>query len=297
MTFKPLPRRDRWYALLTILGVLLLDLLLVRAIVVRPVDGLSFLLALWVLGSLLVAGYLGYRTIGAFTLEYWVDRNGVTLVWGLTRQIIPMAAIQRIQRGATAVGIDRLWPWHWPYTERRRLWGADVGVVSSYATRPLSEQVILVTDGESYGLSPADPAKFLATIQSRYALGVARPLRSELQRPPLWTWRLWRDRVAQMLIVAGLAGVLLMFGILAFRYPSLPADVPLHFDVNGIPDRIAAKSGLFALPFIGMLVWLVNLVAGIWLYRRYQLGAAYLLWGGALIVQAIAALALLNLIR
>ena len=67
--------------------------------------------------------------------------------------------------------------------------------------------------------------------------------------------------------------------------------------MNGIPDRIDVKSGLFALPLIGMIVWLVNLVAGIWLYRRYQLGAAYLLWGGAVIVQAIAALALLSLIR
>jgi hypothetical protein len=193
--------------------------------------------------------------------------------------------------------LDRLRVWHWPYTDRRRLWGANVGVVSSYATRPLTEQMILVTEGESYGISPADPAKFLAAIQSRYALGIARPKRPELQRPPLWTWRLWRDRFAQVLIVTGLAGVLLMFGILAFRYPSLPADVPLHFDVNGIPDRIDAKSGLFVLPFIGVIVWLVNLVAGIWLYRRYQLGAAYLLWGGAVIVQAIAGLALLNLIR
>jgi hypothetical protein len=297
MTFKPLSRPDRWYALLLIVGLLLLDLLLVRAVASRPVDGLSFLLALWVLGSLLVAGYLGYRTVGAFTLEYWVDRDGVTLVWGPTRQIIPMAAIQRIQRGAISVGVDRLWPWHWPYTERRRLWGADVGVVSSYATRPLTEQLILVTDGESYGISPSEPAKFLAAVQSRYALGIVRPKRPELQRPPLWTWRLWRDRVAQVLIVGGLIGVLFMFGILAFRYPSVPADVPLHFDVNGIPDRIAAKSGLFALPLIGMLVWLANLIAGIWLYRRYQLGAAYLLWGGAVVVQAIAGLALLNLIR
>jgi hypothetical protein len=279
MTFKPLSRPDRWHALLLILGLLLLDLLLVRA------------------GSLLVAGYLGYRTVGAFTLEYWVDRDGVTLVWGVTRQIIPMTAIRRVQRGDVPVGLDRLRVWHWPYTERRRLWGAEVGVVSSYATRPLTEQMILVTEGESYGISPADPAKFLAAIQSRYALGIARPKRAELQRPPLWTWRLWRDRVAQVLIVAGLAGVLFMFGILAFRYPSLPADVPLHFDVNGIPDRIDIKSGLFALPFIGMIIWLVDLVAGIWLYRRYQLGAAYLLWGGALIVQAIAALALLSLIR
>jgi hypothetical protein len=297
MSFKPLPRSDRWYALLAILGLLLLDLLILRTIATRPVDVLSFLLALWVLGSLLVAGYLGYRTVGAFTLEYWVDRDGVTLVWGVTRQIIPMAAIRRIRQGATAVGVDRLWPWHWPYTERRRLWGAEVGVVNSYATRPLAEQLILVTDSESYGLSPADPAKFLAALQTRYALGVARPRQPELQRPPLWTWRLWRDRVAQVLILAGLAGMLLMFGILCFRYPDLPADVPLHFDVNGIPDRIAAKSGLFALPLIGAVVWLANLIAGIWLYRRYQLGAAYLLWGGAVVVQALAGLALLNLIR
>ena len=107
MTFKPLSRPDRWYALLLILGLLLLDLLLVRAIATRPVDGLSFLLALWVLGSLLVAGYLGYRTVGAFTLEYWVDRDGVTLVWGVTRQIIPMAAIRRVQSGdVRSVWID-----------------------------------------------------------------------------------------------------------------------------------------------------------------------------------------------
>ena len=104
MTFKPLSRPDRWYALLLILGLLLLDCLLVRAIATRPVDGLSFLVALWVLGSLLVAGYLGYRTVGTFTLEYWVDRDGVTLVWGVTRQIVPMAAIRRVQSGDAPVG-------------------------------------------------------------------------------------------------------------------------------------------------------------------------------------------------
>lgn len=297
MTFKPIPRPDRWYALLLVLGLLFLDVVLVRAVFARPVDGLSFLMALWVLGSLLIAGYLSYRTIGAFTLEYWVERDGVTLVWGATRQIVPMGSIRRVQQGAAPLGIDRLWPWHWPYTERRRLWGTDVGVVNSYATRPLTEQTILVTDSESFGLSPANPVQFVTALQERYALGAARPLKPELRRPPLWTWRLWRDRLAQFLILAGLFGLLFMFGVLAFRFPSLPTDVPLHFDVNGIPDRIAPRSGLFALPLIGMITWLANLVAGIWLYRRFQRGAAYLLWGGAVVVQAIAAVALLNLMR
>lgn len=297
MTFKPVPSPDRWIALLVTLGLAALAGLAVRIIFTRPVDGLSFLLVLWVLASLAVASYLGNRTFNAFTLEYWVTRDGVTLVWGFSQQIVPMAHIRRIQWGAQPVGLHRQRPWHWPYGERRRLWGADVGVVNSYATRPLSEQLILVTDQESYGLSPAEPQKFLAALQARHGLGVARPLALELRRPPLWTWALWRDRSAQMLIAVGLILLLAMFGVLAFRYPGLPTAVPLHFDVRGVPDRIAAKSGLFALPVIGLLTWLVNLAIGIVLYRRAQREAAYLLWGGAVVVQAIAGLALLSLMR
>ena len=91
--------------------------------------------------------------------------------------------------------------------------------------------------------------------------------------------------------------MLLMFGALCFRFPYLSSDLPLRFDVNGLPDRISSKSGLFALPIIGLLSWTFNLVAGVVLYQRVQRGAAYLLWGGALIVQGIAGLALFNLMR
>ncbi len=69
-----------------------------------------------------------------------------------------------------------------------------------------------------------------------------------------------------------------MFGMLTFRFPDLSSDLPLHFDVNGLPDRIAPKSGLFALPLIGLLAWLGNLTAGVWIYRRLQRYGAYLLW-------------------
>ena len=297
MTFKPVPRLDRWLALLVILAVLGLDALAARAVMGRPVDGGSFLLALWVLGSLLIVIYLAYSTFCAFTLEYWVDRDGVTLVWGFTSQFVPMAEIQRVQRGDAAVRLERVRPWHWPYVERRRCWGVQAGVINAYATRPLSEQMILATADEAYGLSPAEPDRFLAALQARHALGPVRSRRTELRYPPLWTWPLWRDRSALFLIGAGLLGVLLIFGMLCFRYPVLSADLPLHFDVNGVPDSIAPKSGLFALPIIGLLTWTMNLALGVWLYRRVQPQGAYLLWGGALAVQGIAGLALFNLMR
>ena len=253
---------------------------------------------LWVLASLLVAGYLAYRTSGAFTLQYWVDRDAVTLVWGPTRQVVPIGQIERIQRGLPGRAHSPARPWHWPCPHRRRYYCDGAGIVNAYASRPLAEQIILVTPEESYGISPLDPDGFIAALQERYALGVARPLRAELQRPPLWTWRLWRDRSALLLIGRiGLVGVLVMFGVFCFRLPVLSSDLPLHFDVNGLPDRIAPKSGLIALPAIGLLAWVINLVAGVVVYRRVQRHGAYLLWAGAVVVQVIAGLALFNIMR
>jgi hypothetical protein len=297
MTFKPFAASDRWYGLLVMLALAVLDVILVRVILGRPVDGLSFLLGLWVMGSALVFLYVGYRTVGAFTMEYWLDRDAVTLVWGPTRQVVPIGQIQRVMMGTTAKPTNPARLWHWPCPNRRRMLTDELGIVNAYATRPLAEQIILKTSGESYGLAPCDARALTDALQTRYALGVARPLRAELQRPPLWTWSLWRDRTALVLIGAGLLGVLLMFGALCFRFPVLSSDLPLHFDVGGLPDRIGPKSGLFVLPVIGLIAWVFNLIAGIWLYRRVQQGAAYLLWGGALAVQIIAGLALFNLMR
>jgi hypothetical protein len=146
-------------------------------------------------------------------------------------------------------------------------------------------------------VSPENPERFLAALQERFALGPNRILDAELQRPPVWTWPLWRDRAALFLMAAGLLGVLVMFGALTFRYPSLSSDLPMHFDVAGLPDRIAPKSELFTLPVIGLLVWVFNTALGVWLYRHVQRGGAYLLWFGALAVQGIAGLALFNLMR
>jgi len=297
MTFKPLPCRDRWYGILAILGLVALDAWIVSRILGRPVDGWSFLLGLGVLASLLVIAYSAYRTLGAFTLEYWIDRDAVTLVWGPTRQIVPIARIERVLVDTGPQPARRSQPWHWPCRDRRRIVSAGLGVVNAYATRPLAGQVILVTPEESFGLSPADPEAFLAAQQTRYTLGGGRPLAAELHRPPLWTWPLWRDRTAMFLIGAGLLGLLVMFGVLCVRFPDLSLDLPLHFDVNGIPDRIAPKAGLFALPVIGLLAWGLNLVIGVWMYRRVQQQGAYLVWGGALGVQLIAGLALFNLMR
>jgi hypothetical protein len=297
MRFRSLPSPDRWHGLLAVVGVLLMDVWFVAIIMHRQVDGLSFVLATLVLISLPIAAYIGYRTFGALTMEYWVERDAITLTFGSVRQIVPMNEILRIRRGTATILDMGPRPWHWPCPMVRRFFGEGVGVVQSFATVPLEGQLILETAGDAYGLSPAEPYEFLEAVQARFALGVAIPRSIEVRRPPLWRWDLWRDWRALVLIGAGFLGAFVIFGMLSFRFPALPSDVPLHFDVNGLPDRIAPKSGLFALPLIGLLAWVFNLAGGVWIYRRMQRQGAYLLWAGAVIVQIIAGLALLNAIR
>jgi hypothetical protein len=63
-------------------------------------------------------------------------------------------------------------------------------------------------------------------------------------------------------------------------------QLPLHFNAEGMADRIGNKTELFALPIIGLLILGANLILGLILYRRERAGS-YLLWGAAAAVQTL----------
>lgn len=291
VSFKPLRSRQGWYGLASCLGLLAVDALLLRGLLSLPISGCSFVLALLVLLSLPLLGYLAYRTWGCFSLQYQVTRDGVIIVWGPLRQPVPMGQIERIVRGGPSQ-MRRWWPWPGPYAAAPGQ--SPLGRLLSYATRPVAEQLLLVTPDRVYGISPAEPERFLEALQERHRLGPARTLTAEPVWPRLWRWRFWQDRLGQGLLLVGLLFSLALFGLLSFRFPALPEQIPLHFNAAGQADRLGPRQGLFLLPFIGLLAWGVNALWGGVVYRHQRL-AAYLLWGGAVAVQVIAGLALWSL--
>jgi len=294
VTFKPLRSRQGWYGLLVGLALLAADGLLLSVVLGRPIDGPSFVLVLLILLSLPLLLYLAFRLWGCFNLRYLVDRNGVTIVWGPMRQEVALGQIERIVKGGTVQ--RRLAWWPWPGLHAAVGGESDLGPYFSLATRPPAQQLLLVTPGKVYGISPAEPERFLEALQERNLLGPAHILPAEPRWPSLWSWGFWRDRLGQALLLSGVALVLALFGFLAFRFPSLPPEIPLHFDALGRPDRVGPRQGLFLLPLIGLLAWTINTAWGGLIYRRQRL-AAYLLWGGTIAVQIIAGLALASLIR
>lgn len=105
---------------------------------------------------------------------------------------------------------------------------------------------------------------------------------------------LWHDRAYQFWLALALIANIALFIYLAVRFSTLPDPLPLHFDSFGQPDRIESKSGIFALPIIGVIVFFLNAVLGVLFHQRERV-ATILLTIGGLFVQILMWLVVINI--
>mgnify|MGYP001028542539 FL=1 len=283
------------------LDALLLHLLLSESIRNQQISFVTFLLALVVLSSIPLLLLAVYHTVSLVTLRYRLDRNGVFVRWlgsgwfG-SEQIIPIRDIQRIISGRELGGsVVRRHGLRWPGHERGVGMVPGIGRTRFLASQPLEGQLLLVTPGSAFGISPQDPEGFLRAFGARQEMGPNRLLEQEL-RPARWlTWPLWTDSTAWVLLGVAAFINLGLFGYLAALFPGLDFQLPLHFNSLGQADRIGIKMELFDLPIIGLIILGTNLALGLLLYRRERAGS-YLLWGASAAVQALFWLAAVSII-
>ena len=295
MVFKPLPDKSRWEGVIVCAWIVLLDLVLLIWAWQRATDAIRFGLLVLIALSIPVFLHLLYRTWSLFTLEYWVDRNAITIRWANVRQIVPLAAIGQIVQG----GVEDLRQpgiLHWPAPAMRTGLVAGAPSVLLCATRPLSECLVIETDSGSFALSPNDPTRFLQTVQDRFQVGSALSLWVAQVRSSPWPGLTGESSVGTWLLGLGFVGVVALFGMLMVRYPSLPSPLTFRYNSDGLPEVVREKAALFLIPTIGLLAWVVNGLWGMWMLRRKEQTGAYMLWGGALIVQICSLLALSSLL-
>ncbi|HSN75582.1 MAG TPA: PH domain-containing protein [Anaerolineae bacterium] len=313
MIFKPAPSTDGRRALLAGLVLIVLDLIAAILMAARPVGGSTFTLLLLVLALWLPLGYVLWRAWLCLSLAYWIDRNAITLAWGPMRQVIPISAVQQVQRTQAVTAMLANAPVapgpngqvdqpalaiaaRWPGLARFVLYGPDLGTrrrlhgakVYSVASQPLADQLLLHTDIRVYGISPADAEGFLAALQQQHQLGPTHLAAHQRQWPRWMRFPLWQDRFLLILLLAGFLGALLLLGIAMSRFTSLPFALPQWDNLD--------RRMIFLFPIFGLSVWLINGVWGLLVYERQRV-AAGLLWGGALAAQAAALVALLSVTR
>jgi hypothetical protein len=286
------------FGFILIASLILLDFGLLFLLLNEPVTMLSFLWGSLLFISLPTMAFIAYWTSGLISPHYRVVGPALLIEWGHSCQVIPLKSIRSLVRGATLAEVRQFrgarWPgcfvgWGQVSAAGREAEGPISYPTIFFATRPLSQQLLLVTDSIAYAISPVDLENFGDCLEAlRHSTPEAPADTPVSQLGPL-EWPIWQDRPAQVVLVMTTILNALLFAGLCLSYGRLPALVPLHFNQAGIVNRMGAPANLFILPLIGLFAWLVNGALGYFFYqRRQERPLALILWGSSLIVQVIA---------
>jgi hypothetical protein len=171
------------------------------------------------------------------------------------------------------------WP-RWPgaVVGTRRLGG--LGEVEFMASRS-SLLVIVAARGRAFALSPADTPGFLLAFQRVTEMGSLAPLPARSQYPTFLFSRVWADRRARSLLLAGPVLSLLLLTWVSLAAPGRE-QVYLGFHLDGSRGDAIPAVRLLLLPVVNGFFVLTDLLLGLFLYRREESQPlAILLWGGA----------------
>ncbi len=251
---------------------------------------LSYSLAALLTGAALLAGYWAAALNG---LRYEIAGGALTIVWGLTRQVVPLSEMERLVRGR-ALGMPRVhgigFP-GWPVAVGQARLPRLGQVLLSAAPRTPAELLYLVTTHETYGISPMDQQGLIAALQQAMATPELPHRRQEVLREGIAGWPVWADRNALLIALAGLILALAAMAVVFAAYTGIPDRTVLPFPEE---DRIGGKRALLGIPLVAAAVVALNTLTGLAMHRVLRPVAYLLLLGGIfvetlLLVAAIAA--------
>lgn len=226
----------------------------------------------------------GFWTYSLATLSYLLDRNGLVISWGPTRQVVPLRAIRRLVPAST-VGVPRVQGVSW--------WGhhvgqsevGEIGTVLFYSTHQTTDQVLYVmTTERNYAISVEDPEAFAREVVARQELGPTAEVTHHVERSGASLESFWADPRARWLAAAAALGLALVWAQVALRYGSLSETLTLPFPRNEEVVSVGGREAILELPRTATVLLIVNLVLGVILHAWDRM-AGYVLFAAAVAVQ------------
>jgi hypothetical protein len=294
MDFLAAPSRGGLIGTALVVLMALLPLGLVAAALAVGPGPVAAVLLVAAVATLPLVAWLAMWLWGYFSLRYTVSRDGIVIHWGATQQVVPIEDITHLLNGRPyAEALSGLrWPGH---EVGRTSVVTDDGQAHPtlvFATRPPEEQLLVVTPGLAYAISPADRSAFVDEFRIRSRLGPVQRLTQGTDQPAWARLTLWHDGAAMRLLAIGLVLNLLAFAWLVWHYPALPLEVPtqLSFDPARAVAAVAVerpKPTLWLLPAIGLAGLALNGGFAVAVHRRVRLAALLLLLGAVLLELAL----------
>ncbi len=284
---------------------LALTVVCIAALVGLVVWALVIPLSIWVflmlVGACLALGLairIVYQLWGLVNARYELDRNALTIYWGPVEHQIPMGSIREVIAGTRLQNLhirpSLRWPGYHvalgratvaPVGEAGPTTSAALDPILFYASASRGGQVVLRTDAVAYAISPADLEDFLVALRERLEMGPTQEVEERATHPKFLDWQIWKDRWALSMLMVGFGLLILLTGILCWRFPYLPPEVVLRISAAGEPLLVAGAARIFYVVAVGAAFAVLNTSLGFVFYNR-QRPIAYFLWSGLVAIIA-----------
>jgi len=210
--------------------------------------------------------FLVYWLYSLTRANYSLDREKLTLTWGLRVEQIPVSEVEWVRKMETLAS-----PLALPFI---RLPGAIMGHRRHPELGPVeflasdSKALLLIaTSKRVYVISPQDTANFMQNIQRAIEMGSLSPAEPQSVYPGFVVVQAWDSMLARYL---WLAGLFLNIGMLAWVSLIIPSlgRIPLGFLPSTSAGEPVPGAGLIMLPVISLFFYLTGWVSGLTFYRR-----------------------------
>jgi hypothetical protein len=217
-------------------------------------------------GAFFPLPFLAYWLYSLSRANYSLDRETLTLTWGLRVEQIPVSEVEWVRPMEALASPVKLPLFHLPgaITGVRR--DKDLGPVEFLASG--SKGMLLVaTPKRVFVISPQDATGFIQSIQRAIEMGSLSPAAPRSVYPTFVVVSAWESMLARYL---WLAGLLLNIGLLGWVTVLIPklGNIPLGFLPSGAAGDPVPGAGLILVPVVSLFFFITGWVAGLTFYRR-----------------------------
>jgi hypothetical protein len=244
----------------------------------RQEVGLAFtLLLLAGLSAFVPLPFLVYRLYALRRAGYRLDRDTLTLSWGLRLEQLPLNEIEWVRPASSLTTPLSLPPFSLPGAILGTRRHPDLGPVEFLASEKRG-LLLVATARRVFAISPAQPDRFVRDFQRAIELGSLEHSKSRSLYPAFILTRAWESPLVRAL---WLSGFLLNLGLLAWVSLLIPSlqQVHLGFASDGTPLPPVLPAQIILLPVFSLALFLLGWLAGLFYYRRpEQHPLAFIVW-------------------
>jgi len=285
---------------LIIHAVLILILAAIASIgfinITRTDVGPAFLISLLIATiSFIPIPFFVYRAYSLLRADYYLDRDSLSITWGLRVEDIPLSDIEWIRSAddlTHPISLPRL-PIPGGLLGMRR--HPDLGTIEFLASD--SKKLLLVATAKRvFVISPENSTALIQTFTRATELGSITPADAKSVYPSFVVAQAWQSGLARYL---WLTGLFLNLGLFIWASIIIPTTtrVALGPQFIGSALETVPSSQLIIFPVASLLLSVTGWIAGLYFYRwDKERVLAFIIWGSSTLTSLLFLLAVLFII-